>query len=86
MSWNKFIYESQYKREDKFDYLEWLYGDRNDERSYNEHLFDMYLDFDWHDFGCPKNMKELGQYRLLTLLHKLHLKHPIKEIDRIGWY
>lgn len=85
MSWNKDTYYYKYKREDKFDYLNWFYSDSYDEDDYEYYLYDQHMFYDWYDFGAPKSMTELYQYRVLTLLHKLKLKNPIKVIDQIGW-
>jgi hypothetical protein len=86
MSWNKDTYCYKYKREVKFNHTEWSYSDCYDEDLYHDLMNDRWLFYNWCDFGNPKSIEELHQYRILTLLHKLKLKNPIKVIDQISWY
>jgi hypothetical protein len=86
MSWNKRVYSNIYRRYlEKFTYQDWLHKDREDENYYQNWLWNLEMR-SYDDWGAPKSIEQLNQYKLLTLLGRLNIKAANKLIDDIGWY
>lgn len=86
MSWNKEDLKKKYQRPVKFNYNAWFYDDYSDWYDYD--IFEWHKELeDAEDSMGPRNMKELGQYRLLTLLRFLSVKSSTDVLhNTFGWY
>lgn len=87
MSWNKDAFAHIYndRDENKINYWDWLSRESEDESNWDDWLWHLEL-MCYDDFGAPKSMTELAQYKLLTLLDLLKIQPAGKIIDRVGWY